>query len=96
MFGVMIVIKMDNEDKGDKVDFTDALMYLLYKKKENYHIKNYRPLALLNTDYKIYTKTIATKLADISHDILHEDQAGFVPKRSIYVLELSSIGSLPN
>jgi hypothetical protein len=42
-------------------------------------IENYRPITLLNTDYKLYTKTIATKLGIVAPTLLSEDQAGFVP-----------------
>jgi acyl-[acyl carrier protein]--UDP-N-acetylglucosamine O-acyltransferase len=38
----------------------------------------------LNTDYKIYTKTIAQRPANIAPMIIHKDQAGFIPKRSLY------------
>ena len=65
-------------------EFTDGLMFLLYKKKDKSKIENYRPLTLLNTDYKIYTKTIADRLAKVAPTIIHEDQAGFVPGRSLY------------
>ncbi|KAH9901692.1 uncharacterized protein BXZ73DRAFT_62558, partial [Epithele typhae] len=37
------------EDKS----FNEGLMFLLYKKKEKTKIENYRPITLLNTDYKI-------------------------------------------
>ena len=65
-------------------EFTDGVMYLLYKKKDKRKIENYRPITLLNTDYKLYTKTIATKLGDIAPTLLSTDQAGFVPGRSLY------------
>jgi len=64
--------------------FAEGAMCLLYKKKEKTNIENYRPITLLNTDYKLYTKTIATKLGEIAKDIIHPNQAGFVPKRSLY------------
>lgn len=75
--------KLSTEDKKEN-EFTDGLMFLLYKKKEKWKIENYRPITLLNTDYKIYTKTIAKRLADVAPTIVHEDQAGFIPKRSLY------------
>jgi hypothetical protein len=59
-------------------------MYLLYKKKDKRMIENYRPITLLNTDYKLYTKTIAIKLGIVAPTLLSEDQAGFVPGRSLY------------
>ena len=65
-------------------EFTDGLMFLLFKKKDKCKIENYRPITLLNTDYKLYTKTIARKLSEVAPTIVHEDQAGFIPKRSLY------------
>ena len=65
-------------------NFTKGIMYPLYKKKDRRKIENYRPITLLNTDYKIYTKTLATRLGKVCPRIIHPDQAGFVPGRSIY------------
>jgi hypothetical protein len=75
---------LTRKEKSHEMEFTDGIMFLLYKKKEKYKIENYRPLTLLNTDYKIYTKTIAKRLAEVAPGMIHEDQAGFVPKRSLY------------
>jgi len=46
-------------------------MNLLYKKKDRQQIENYRPITLINTDYKIYTKTIAEKLEKTAHKITY-------------------------
>jgi len=75
---------MNKEDKNKEKEFTDGVMHLLFKKKEKWKIENYRPITLLNTDYKTYTKTIVMKLADVAKNLIHEDQAGFVPERSLY------------
>lgn len=55
----------------------------LYKKKDRREIANYRPITLLNSDYKILTKALALKMARTVPSIIHENQAGFVPGRSI-------------
>lgn len=45
---------------------------------------DHRPIALLNTDYKIYTRVFATRLTPCLPDLVHPLQAGFVPGRSIH------------
>lgn len=75
----------DIETHGlDDPTFAQGSMTLLYKKKEKNKIENYRPITLLNTDYKIMTKALATKLGKVAPHIIHPNQAGFVPNRSLY------------
>ena len=61
-----------------------ALLKLLFKKNDNELLKNWRPISLLNTDYKIATKVIATRLKQVLESIIHEDQTCGIPGRSIY------------
>ena len=56
----------------------------IHKKGDRTEMKNYRPITLLNSDYKIFTKVLAMKLAKIAPTLIHPDQAGFVPGRQIY------------
>lgn len=57
----------------------------VYKlKKDKREINNYRPITLLNSDYKLMTKALASKLATVAPAIIHEDQAGFIPGRRIF------------
>lgn len=58
----------------------------LYRKKYRTKIENYRPITLLNTNYKILTKALAIQLASIIHKLIHPDQSSFIPKRSIFDL----------
>ena len=78
------IIKLKKDENPNRHEFTDGLMTLLFKKKEKWKIANYRPITLLNTDYKTYTKTIALKLSKVAKYMIHVDQAGFVPQRSLY------------
>jgi ribonuclease HI len=82
---ILTIVIQDTEEFGiyDKA-FTKGVMALIYKKKEKTKIENYRPITLLNTDYKLQTKSIATKLGKVAKDLIHEDQAGFIPGRGLY------------
>jgi len=64
--------------------FNEGAMCLLFKKKDRTKIENYRPITLTNTDYKLLTKTIATRLGRVAENIIHTDQAGFIPGRGLY------------
>ena len=63
--------------------FAESWMCPLYKKGEKSDIANYRPISLLNTDYKLLTKALTIRLAKVATDLIHPDQAGFVPGRQI-------------
>ena len=57
---------------------------LMLKDPDNPHlVKNYRPLALNNTDYKIITKAIALRTARIMHIVINPDQLASVKGRKI-------------
>jgi hypothetical protein len=63
--------------------FTEAHICLLYKKGDRTEIENYRPIALLNYDYKILTGIINNRLAAVAPFLLHSNQSGFVQDRQI-------------
>ena len=46
-------------------------------------MSNWRPITLLNTDYKIFSKLIALRLQSVIEKIVHTDQKGFIKGRSI-------------
>ena len=53
------------------------------KDAELYLIKNWRPLSLLNTDYKIAAKAIANRMKLVLPDVINNDQTGFLKGRFI-------------
>jgi ribonuclease HI len=71
-------------DVDQKTNFAQGWMCPIYKKKDPTEISNYRPITLLNTDYKLLTKVLAIQLMDHINSLIHEDQAGFIPRRSIF------------
>jgi len=56
----------------------------LFKKKDPTDISNYRLITLLNTDYKLLTKVLAIQLLNHISQLVHLDQAGFIPNWSIF------------
>ena len=61
-----------------------GIIKLLPKKQKNLLlIENWRPITLLNVDYKIVAKLFAVRLKDILPDVIHPDQRGFIKNRRI-------------
>lgn len=67
-----------------RANFAHSWMCPIYKKKDPTNISNYRPITLLNTDYKLLTKTLALQIVELIHQLIHPDQARFIPKRPIF------------
>ena len=53
------------------------------KQKDIRYLKNWRPLSLLNTDYKILTKALATRLQCVLDEVISPDQNGYIKNRFI-------------
>ncbi len=89
-FNVLRALKTvfnDIERNGieENTGFADGWICPIYKlKKDTREIVNYRPITLLNSDYKILTRILAMRLASVAHGLIHPDQAGFVPGRQIF------------
>ncbi len=67
---------------GDKMNMGNIT--LLFKKNDKSLLKNWRPISLLNVDYKIISKVLANRLRKILPDILHASQACGIPDRKIH------------
>ena len=62
-----------------------GVITLLEKKgKDRLDIANWRPITLLNTDYKLLTKTLGQRLKTVLPSLINKDQNGFIPGGSIF------------
>ncbi|TWW73395.1 Transposon TX1 uncharacterized 149 kDa protein ORF 2 [Takifugu flavidus] len=60
-----------------------AVVTLLPKKGNLQEIKNWRPVSLLCTDYRILSKTLASRLREAMEQVIYRDQTYCVPDRFI-------------
>ena len=72
-------------DKGEmSIDQKRGVINLIPKKdKDLRRLKNWRPISLLNTDYKILTKTMATRLKNVLPSVINADQVAYLKNRYI-------------
>ena len=82
-----VVVNSFNEsfEKGElSISQKQEVITLLQKPgKDRLLLSNWRPISLLNLDYKISTKTICQRIQDVLPDIIHENQSGFVSNRKL-------------
>ena len=60
-----------------------GVITLIFKKNDRTKLKNWRPITLLTTDYKILTKALANRLKNVLPMIIHTDQTACVKGRTI-------------
>ena len=79
----LVFLDIQRHGVAPNMNFTEGWICPLHKKKDRHDIANYRPITLLNSDYKLLTKILAIRLASSAPHIVHENQAGFIPRRVI-------------
>lgn len=64
----------------------EAIIILLTKPgKDSTNPGSYRPISLLPVDVKLLAKVLAHRLSKVIQEVVHEDQAGFIPNKSTAV-----------
>ena len=58
-----------------------VIILIPQKDKDLMELKSWRPLSLLNTDYKILAKILANRLKHALRDIINPDQIGYMKNR---------------
>ena len=60
-----------------------SITRLIHKKDDKRLLKNWRPISLLNIDYKICSKAVSLRLAKVLGSIVDPDQTCSIPGRSM-------------
>ncbi len=84
---VRLLTEVFNDIEEFRVDestnFTEGWMCPIYKKNDRNRMSNYCLITLLNSEYKLLTKALSIKLVVSAPELIHKDQAGFIPGHQI-------------
>jgi hypothetical protein len=64
--------------------YKQGIIVCLPKKASAHTLNDYRPLTLLNTDYKIYARILDNRIKPTLKDVLHASQYSVEPGLNIY------------
>lgn len=78
----MDVINLSSKTHRLPESSTTAIITVIFKKnKDPLKCASYRPISLLNSDYKLISKVLANRLSLVLPKIINPDQSGFIQKR---------------
>jgi hypothetical protein len=81
-----ILIRMFHDFHTEVLDIKRlnyGVITLVPKLKEANTIKQYRPICLLNVDYKCFTKLLTNRLVPMAQKVIDKNQTGFIKDRNI-------------
>ena len=81
-----LVVASFNEAFGKEIlseSRNTSVISLIFKKGERTDLRNYRPISLANTDYKLLAHILANRLQKVLDKIISPDQTGYIKKRYI-------------
>jgi hypothetical protein len=80
---LMALFKEFHEDKLPLFSLNSRIITLLPKQKDVTHIRQYRPIYLLNISFKIFTKVVVNRLTGTTDKIIDPSQTTFMSGRNI-------------
>ena len=93
--GVLQQVIVDAAKNGFSQNSSRGIITLIEKQlKQLLSIKSWRPLSLLNTDYKLLSKILALRLNKILPRLINKNQSGFLKNRDITDNIMTLISSL--
>ena len=81
-----LMLNMANESYENGIlpgTLRTAYVTLIYKKGDRESLDNWRPISLLNVDYKIIAKTLSQRLTGALGEIINPEQTAGIPGRTI-------------
>ncbi|MCO5597661.1 hypothetical protein L7F22_051742 [Adiantum nelumboides] len=75
-------------------NFNQGLIKLIPKGQDRLEIRNYRPLTMLNSVYKVMAKALVLRIKYVVNQVVHPKQFGFVQGRSIHEAILNVITAI--
>jgi hypothetical protein len=72
-----------HKEELDIKRLNSGVITLVPKLKDANNIKQYRPICLLNVDYKGITKVLTNRLAPVAKEAIGGNQTGFIKGRNI-------------
>ena len=80
---LMDVINLASATQTLPDSFSIAIITVIHKKnRDPLKCSSYRPISLLNTDYKLISKAMANRIGHYLPQLINADQCGFISKRS--------------
>ena len=81
LLGLLNSLIADAENIPD--GFTEAMVRLIPKKEDATDLRDWRPISLLNNDYKIFATILRNRISDIADRLISKEQIGFMRSRNI-------------